>query len=119
MDKMKYALIALMLLCSPVHAKDWSTTEKTLFATYLTLSAYDAAQSWHVWTDPRFEEQNPLFKSRTHMIVGKTLVAAGTYWVVDKMPRGQGVLPLIIMVIVQGAVVAHNESIGAGVSISF
>ena len=116
---MRALLIALLLLAAPVHAKDWTTGEKALFSTYLTLSAYDAAQSWHIWTDPNYSEQNPFFKSRTHMIVGKTLVAAGTYWVVDKMPRGQGYLPLIVMTIVQGVVVMHNDSIGLSVDISF
>ena len=113
-------VLAASLAPAPAQAADpapWSATDKTLLASYVALSAYDAAQTDQCLRANRCVETNPALGSHpsTARLIGtKVIVGAGLYWLADHYPE-QRTLLLGIGNVLELAVTVHNASLGFNV----
>lgn len=117
MTNMRKLLLLLTLLCSAAQADDWSRTDKALFATYATLSAVDALQYKYILDHPeQFREANSILEGSSfgEVVLVKTAVAGAMFLLLDARPQDRRA-GLWLLVLLQGAIVAHNHRIGVRV----
>lgn len=95
----------------------WNPTDKALFAGYVALTAFDAAQTDQCLHAGTCVETNPLFgdnPSTARLITTKLAVTGALLWAADALPQYRRAL-LIGADVFQCAIVAHNLSIGMSV----
>ena len=131
-------LLAALCLCFAAnvsaddfrHFNEWTSEEKSWVATNAVLSYVDYRQTmWMVkqkhpngqWM---YEEANPMFpkRVRSHQIGWAKVAAMGLqYYAVGKYGFADSRVKWSIIgnTVLQGAVVAHNHSIGVSVSVTF
>lgn len=112
------------------HFGDWTTEEKAWMSANVALNYVDYQQTmWMVkqkypngqWM---YEEANPMFpkRVRSHQIGWAKVISLGVqYYVVGKYGFEDSKVKWSIIgtTITQGAVVAHNHSIGVKISVAF
>ena len=104
-------LCAIVLYLAPTSARgaDWSTTDKVLLGSFVTLQVVDVAQTKQVLKHGGYE-MNPIFgkhPSDGSLVLGKVIVTGAVYWIADTKPEYRTGL-LIGATAIQAIVVRHN-----------
>ena len=111
-------LIVLVLAIYPVQCiaeDEWSTLDKSLFATYTVFNAVDILQTRYIFDSDDYHEVNPVIKpmgknGSTAFMIG---VNIGMYFVADALPKHRTTILGLTSALKIG-VTAHNYSIGVG-----
>ena len=114
-----WRLTAVALFCAfvdatSVKAADWSKTDNALFAGYVALSAYDAAQTDQGIRSGRYHETNPLLgkhPTTARLVVTKVAFGGLVYGLADSYPANRHAI-LLAADVLELVVVGHNASIG-------
>lgn len=111
-------LLAIFLAAwiAPAKATDWTTTEKAMFGSFVTLQVIDTAQTWKIKDNQdQWVEANPLFGKDPNMaaVIGlKAVFVGGVYWLAKDASHAERKLLLGVVNALYLGVVGHNYSIG-------
>lgn len=116
---MRAAILCLLLLAMPAHARDWTDEEKAWGAAVLATRLVDWGQTRYIATHPHeFREANPFLSNHPslaevnrHFIVGTALMFGAAHY----MPQYRSTLLKVWFTIGVGANL-HNAAIGVRIS---
>lgn len=116
---MRAAILCLLLLTMPAHARDWTTEEKAWGAAVLATRLVDWGQTRYIARHPHeFREANPFLSDHPsiaevnrHFIVGSALMFGAAHF----LPQYRKQMLQVWFVIGVGANL-HNAAIGVRIS---
>lgn len=122
MTKEKISLLLFLLLSTSIFAdfKDWDTTDKKLWYSYLTLQTIDTLQTYDLTqcqktSNCNWIEGNALFGKRPkieNIIVGKLVSSSLAFYFLDKQVDHKRTRDLWIINGILFAVVLNNYEVG-------
>jgi hypothetical protein len=122
MTKEKISLLLFLLLSTSIFAdfKDWDTTDKKLWYSYLTLQTIDTLQTYDLTqcqktSNCNWIEGNALFGKRPkieNIIVGKLVSSSLAFYFLDKQVDHKRTRDLWIINGISFAVVLNNYEVG-------
>ena len=107
------ALICAFVDATSVKAAEWSKTDDALFAGYVALSAYDAAQTDQGIRSGKYHETNPILgkhPTTARLVVTKVAFGGLVYWLADSYPDNRRAI-LLAADAIELVVVGHNASL--------
>lgn len=129
MTKEKISLLLFLLLSTSLFAdfKDWGTTDKKLWYSYVTLQTIDTLQTYDLTQCQKtpnciFIEGNALFGKRPkieNIIVGKLVSSSLAFYFLDKQVDHKRTRDLWIINGISFAVVLNNHEVGVRFNYAF
>jgi hypothetical protein len=129
MTKEKISLLLFLLLSTSIFAdfKDWDTTDKKLWYSYVTLQTIDTLQTYDLTqcqktSNCNWIEGNALFGKRPkieNIIVGKLVSSSLAFYFLDKQVDHKRTRDLWIINGISFAVVLNNHEVGIRFNYAF